>query len=331
MLLIDTAGRLQNKAGLMAELEKIVRVIRKLDAEAPHATLLVLDATVGQNALSQVELFSQAAPVSGLVMTKLDGTARGGILVALAAKFGLPVHFIGVGEASRIWSRSRPGTSPAPSRPAQGGARMITDRTGATVESVPPRRHLPPLLKLALEMGPLVVFFLGNAYAERFGVPPESKLFVATGVFIAATALSLGIHFALLRRLPIMPLVSGVVVLVFGGLTLALQDKTFIMMKPTIVNTLFGLVLLGGLAFGKPLLSVVLDSMFALSDEGWRKLTFRWGLFFLALAVLNEVVWRTQTEDFWVNFKVFGIMPLTVVFALAQTPLLLKHERKEGT
>ncbi|MEH3116930.1 MAG: signal recognition particle-docking protein FtsY [Methylorubrum populi] len=98
VLLIDTAGRLQNKAGLMAELEKVVRVIRKLDAEAPHATLLVLDATVGQNALSQVELFSQAAPVSGLVMTKLDGTARGGILVALAAKFGLPVPFIGVGE-----------------------------------------------------------------------------------------------------------------------------------------------------------------------------------------------------------------------------------------
>lgn len=206
-----------------------------------------------------------------------------------------------------------------------------TDRTGVSVESVPPRRHLPPLLKLALEMGPLVVFFLGNAYAERLGVHPESKLFVATGVFIAATAISLGVHFALLRRLPIMPLVSGVVVLVFGGLTLALQDKTFIMMKPTIVNTLFGLVLLGGLAFGKPLLSVVLDSMFALSEEGWRKLTFRWGLFFLALAALNEIVWRTQTEDFWVNFKVFGIMPLTIAFALAQTPLLLRHEKKDGT
>ncbi|ACB81001.1 MULTISPECIES: septation protein A [Methylorubrum] len=197
------------------------------------------------------------------------------------------------------------------------------------VESVPPRRHLPPLLKLALEVGPLTVFFLGNAYAERFGVAAESKLFVATGVFIVATMIALAVHFALLRRLPIMPLVSGVVVLVFGGLTLALQDKTFIMMKPTIVNTLFGLVLLGGLAFNKSLLSVVLDSMFALTDEGWRKLTFRWGLFFLALAVLNEVVWRTQTEDFWVNFKVFGIMPLTIAFALAQTPLLLRYERKD--
>ena len=202
------------------------------------------------------------------------------------------------------------------------------DGTAGAIESVPPGRRLPPLLKLVLEMGPLVVFFLGNAYAERFGVPPESKLFVATGIFVVATVIALGVHFALLRRLPIMPLVSGVVVVVFGGLTLALQDKTFIMMKPTIVNTLFGLVLLGGLAFGKPLLSVVLDSMFALDQEGWRKLTFRWGLFFLALAALNEIVWRTQTEDFWVNFKVFGIMPLTIAFALAQTPLLLRHERK---
>lgn len=197
------------------------------------------------------------------------------------------------------------------------------------VEPVPPRRHLPPLLKLVLELGPLVIFFLGNAYAERFGIAADRKLFAATGVFIVATVLALGVHYALIRRLPIMPLVSGVVVVVFGGLTLALQDKTFIMMKPTIVNSLFGAVLLGGLAFNRSLLSVVLDSMFALTEEGWRKLTFRWGLFFFALAALNEVVWRTQTEDFWVNFKVFGIMPLTVAFALAQTPLLMRHERKE--
>lgn len=197
------------------------------------------------------------------------------------------------------------------------------------VEAVPPHRHLPPLLKLVLEIGPLVIFFLGNAYAEKFGIAPDQKLFAATGVFIGATLLALGVHYAMIRRLPIMPLVSGVVVVVFGGLTLALQDKTFIMMKPTIVNSLFGLVLLGGLLFHKSLLSVVLDSVFALTDEGWRKLTLRWGLFFLALAVLNEVVWRTQTEDFWVSFKVFGIMPLTVVFALAQTPLLMRYERKD--
>jgi intracellular septation protein len=94
------------------------------------------------------------------------------------------------------------------------------------------------------------------------------------------------------------------------------------------VNTLFGLVLLGGLLFGRPLLALVLDSVLSLTEEGWRKLTFRWGLFFLFLAVLNEVVWRTQSTDFWVGFKVFGIMPLTLLFALAQTPLLMRHEAK---
>jgi fused signal recognition particle receptor len=98
VLLIDTAGRLQNKAGLMAELEKIVRVLKKQDPAAPHGTLLILDATTGQNAIAQVEAFAAAVPLTGLVMTKLDGTAKGGILVALAAKFGLPVHFIGIGE-----------------------------------------------------------------------------------------------------------------------------------------------------------------------------------------------------------------------------------------
>ena len=127
-----------------------------------------------------------------------------------------------------------------------------------------------------------------------------------------------------------MPVVSGIVVVVFGGLTLFLQDETFIKLKPTIVNTMFGLVLLGGLYFRKPLLQIVLDSVFELTEEGWRKLTLRWALFFFALAALNEIVWRTQTTDFWVSFKVFGIMPLTIAFALAQTPLLLRHEVKKA-
>ena len=180
--------------------------------------------------------------------------------------------------------------------------------------------RLNPFLKLALELGPLVLFFLAN---QRAGI------YTATALFVAATLVSLGVHFALVRKLPIMPLVSGVVVLVFGGLTLVLQDELFIKLKPTIVNCLFGLTLLGGLYFKKPLLAIVLDSMFELTDEGWRKLTLRWALFFFVLAALNEIVWRTQSTDVWVSFKVFGIMPLTIAFALAQTPLLLRYEVKK--
>ncbi len=187
-------------------------------------------------------------------------------------------------------------------------------------------RRLNPLFKLALELGPLGLFFLANAYADRFGFAEDRRIFAATGLFIVATIVSLAVHYVLVRKLPIMPMVSGVVVVVFGGLTLLLQDEVFIKLKPTIVNTLFGLVLLGGLYFRKPLLAIVLDSMFDLTEEGWRKLTFRWALFFFVLAALNEIVWRTQTTDFWVSFKVFGIMPLTLAFALAQTPLLMRHE-----
>ncbi|MGA0596963.1 septation protein A [Enterovirga sp. CN4-39] len=188
--------------------------------------------------------------------------------------------------------------------------------------------RLNPVAKLALELGPLVLFFFGNAYGDRLGFPEAQRIFVATGLFVVATLVSLGVHFALVRRLPIMPLVSGVVVLVFGGLTLLLQDELFIKLKPTIVNTMFGVILLAGLYWRKPILAVVLDSMLDLTEEGWRKLTLRWALFFFVLAILNEVVWRTQTTDLWVKFKVFGIMPLTVIFALAQTPLIMRYEAK---
>jgi intracellular septation protein len=201
----------------------------------------------------------------------------------------------------------------------------------SAVETGAEPHRLNPLLKLALEMGPLVLFFLTNAYSDRFGFAESQRIFVATGLFIVATVISLGIHYALVRKLPIMPLVSGAVVVVFGGLTLFLQDELFIKLKPTIVNTLFGLTLLGGLYFRKPLLAIVMDSMFQLTDEGWRKLTFRWALFFFVLAALNEIVWRTQTTDFWVSFKVFGVMPLTVAFALAQTPLLMRYEANKDS
>jgi intracellular septation protein len=147
---------------------------------------------------------------------------------------------------------------------------------------------------------------------------------------MVATVVALIVSWRLMHRLPIMPLVSGVVVLVFGALTLILQDELFIKLKPTIVNTLFGTVLIGGLAFGKPLLGVVFDSVFDLDAEGWRKLTLRWGLFFFVLAALNEAVWRNFSTDTWVTFKVFGIMPLTFVFALAQVPLIQRHAIDTG-
>ena len=205
--------------------------------------------------------------------------------------------------------------------------------------SDPKKKEINPLLKFALELGPLLVFFFANArgewLAERFPALTElgGPIFIATGLFMAATAIALSVSWVLTRTLPMMPLVSGVIVFVFGGLTLWLQDATFIKMKPTIVNSLFAAVLLGGLAFGKSLLGYVFDSAFRLDAEGWRKLTFRWGLFFVFLAVLNEVVWRNFSEDTWVAFKVWGTMPITVAFTLAQMPLIMRHsvdETKRG-
>jgi intracellular septation protein len=178
-----------------------------------------------------------------------------------------------------------------------------------------PRLH--PGLKLALDIGPLILFFAANA---RFGI------YGATAAFMVAVVVALGVSYALTRHLPVMPMVTAVIVLVFGGLTLVLHDELFIKLKPTIIYVLFGSVLLGGLAFRKPLLGMVFDSVFNLTEEGWRKLTVRWALFFFALAVLNEIVWRTQTTDFWVSFKLFGVVPLTLLFGALQIRLLTKYE-----
>jgi intracellular septation protein len=184
----------------------------------------------------------------------------------------------------------------------------------------PKRADVNPFLKLGLELGPLLVFFFANS---RLGI------FAATGIFMAATLVALAASWWLTRRLAIMPLVTGVVVIVFGGLTLLLHDEVFIKMKPTIVNVLFGATLLAGLAFGRPLLGYVFDSVFRLDDDGWKKLTFRWGLFFFVLALLNELIWRNFSTETWVAFKVFGIMPLTIVFTLTQMPLIQRHALPE--
>ena len=170
--------------------------------------------------------------------------------------------------------------------------------------------------KLAIELGPLLVFFSANAAAG---------IYVATATFMAVTLIALGVAWWRYHKVPVMPLVSGVVVLVFGTLTLYLHDDTFIKLKPTIVYLTFAAFLGVGLLFKKPVLELLLGSVFSLTEPGWRKLTARWALFFIAMAVLNEMVWRNASTNAWVSFKAFGFLPLTFLFALAQMPLMQRY------
>lgn len=178
----------------------------------------------------------------------------------------------------------------------------------------------PGWVRPVVDYGPLVAFVV--AY-WRF------DLFVATGALMAATAVALVLSLVVARRVPVMPLVTAAVVGVFGGLTLWLNDETFIKMKPTIIQAVFAVLLLGGLVFGRSLLKPLLGASWPMDESGWRRLTFRFGLFFAAMAVLNEIVWRTQSTDVWVAFKVFGIMALTFVFMLTQLPLMQRHHQPE--
>ena len=173
-----------------------------------------------------------------------------------------------------------------------------------------------PWLKPLVDFGPLAVFLL---------LYWQYNLFTATGGLMVAVTLGLALSYGLERTVPIMPLVTAGLVLVFGGLTLWLDDERFIKMKPTIVQAIFAAILLGGLVFNKPLLKRVMGTAWPMDDAGWRILTRNFGWFFLVMAVVNEIVWRTQTESFWVNFKVFGIMALTLLFSLSQVPVLNRH------
>lgn len=173
------------------------------------------------------------------------------------------------------------------------------------------------ILKLLLELGPLVVFFVMNS---------QAGIYWGTGCFVVATLAALISSKLIFGHIPTMPLVSGFFVIIFGGLTVLLHDDLFIKMKPTIVNSLFAIALFGGLAYGRSWLKYLFGEAFKLTEEGWRVLTFRWACFFVMLAILNEIVWRNSSTEFWISFKLFGIMPLTMIFAVAQIGLLKKHE-----
>jgi intracellular septation protein len=171
-------------------------------------------------------------------------------------------------------------------------------------------------LKLLIEMGPLVAFFIGNFIGG---------IFYGTAIFMVATLVALAASWTLTRKLAMVPLVSAVFVAIFGALTLYLHSDLFIKVKVTLINALFGAILLGGAAFGRNYMKLVMGEALKLPDAAWRTLTIRWGIFFFSLAILNELVWRNVTTDSWVNFKVFGILPLTIVFAMANAPFIAKH------
>lgn len=189
------------------------------------------------------------------------------------------------------------------------------------------------LRRFLLEIGPLAVFFFtyvgwGYVFPAPDPLPPgevAESLLAATAVLMVAVVVSLALSYKWERRVPLMPLVTAVMVLIFGGLTIILRDAIFIKMKPTIVNSLFAAALFVGLAFNKSFLHPLLGHTLALSRIGWRILTWRWAFFFVFLAILNEVIWRNFSEAFWVSFKAWGMFPITLLFALSQVPLIQRH------
>ena len=180
-----------------------------------------------------------------------------------------------------------------------------------------------PIIKFLTDFGPLLIFF--TMYFKN-----DQNLKVAIPPFIIATLFSLVIIYFLEKRIPMVPLTGGILIALFGGLTLYFDNKVFFYMKPTIINLLFACILFFGKYFTKkPLLKIFFQNAFNLEDEGWKKLNFRWIYFFIFVAILNEIVWRTQAEVFWVNFKVWGLMPITFIFVASQVPLINKYKVKQ--
>jgi intracellular septation protein len=184
-------------------------------------------------------------------------------------------------------------------------------------------RELSPGLRMAVDFGPLATFFLVNTLADG---PKLMKVMMATTAFMVATAIAMIVSRVKAGRISPMLWISGALVLFFGGLTLWFRDDTFIKMKPTIVYTMFAVILGFGLATGRPLLKLLLETAYpGLNETGWRKLTINWVGFFVFMALLNEAVWRTQSWDFWVGFKLWAVVPLTLIFAIINIPMLMKH------
>lgn len=177
----------------------------------------------------------------------------------------------------------------------------------------------PQIRRLALDLGPLFVFFIAYRFFD---------IYVATGVFMVAVLAALALDYVLERKLSPVPIMTAVLVLIMGGLTLYLKNDVFIKMKPTALYLIFGLTLLGGMAFNRLFLKYLLSLGFEMPDTAWRTLTFRYGIFFLVLAAANEIIWRSFPTDIWVNFKVWGVMPLILLFSVTQAPFLMKHQNE---
>mgnify|MGYP001308852908 CR=1 FL=1 len=173
------------------------------------------------------------------------------------------------------------------------------------------------IYKILIDIGPLAIFFI---FYSRSGLQASIL------PFMIATVIAVIFSYILEKKIPIMPTVGAVIVLIFGGLTIYFDNEVFFKMKPTIINLLFAVILYGGIIIKKPLLKILLGAALKLEEEGWKVLTQRWIGFFVALAILNEIVWRTQSTDMWVNFKVFGILPITFIFTMTQFPLIKKYQ-----
>jgi len=176
---------------------------------------------------------------------------------------------------------------------------------------------LKSISKLLIDIGPLAVFFIFYS---------RSDLKSAIIPFMIATIIAVLFSYIMEKKIPVMPTVGALIILIFGGLTIYFDNEVFFKMKPTIINLLFALILYGGLIVKKSLLKFLLGAAIKLEDEGWKILTQRWISFFIALAILNEIIWRTQSTDIWVNFKVFGILPITFIFTMTQFPLIKKYQ-----